>query len=195
MRLFIGIDLGHPEYFSRLQEPLRSVKGARMTFQSYFHLTLQFIGDTDEPVKNKIQEALRAIQFSVFTLCCDHIGAFPSSSQARVVWAGFAGGPGSGSSGAPFKEGYGHAVSLAKQVEKMLKEIGIQGPEQEFMPHVTLARVKTAEGRALSEVKDRVAGIQVPTESFKVASFSLIKSTLGQEGPAYEILATYPARF
>ncbi len=191
MRLFVAIDLDDPEYFSSMQEGLRKVAGAKMTFPSSYHITLKFLGEVDDAKKGKIAAALSSIKFGAFDLRCDHLGVFPSEREIRVVWAGFAGAQGAGADRA-FKEGYDSVVRLQKQIDSALKPMGFD-LEKTFVPHVTLCRVKSLTPEGKKNISEHLKKMKVEPLRSVVRSFSLIKSTLGREGPAYETITTVEA--
>jgi len=190
MRLFVAIDLDDSDYFSSMQEGLRKVAGARMTFPSSYHITLKFLGEVDEAKKGKIETALSSIKFKGFDLRCDHINVFPSKMEVRVVWAGFAGGNGKD---AAFKEGYESVLRLQKQVDEALKQLGLER-EKSFVPHVTLSRVKSLTPDGKNNLSSTLKKMKVDPCRFEIGSFSLIKSTLGREGPTHEKILTVEAQ-
>lgn len=194
MRLFVAVDLDNTEYFSSMQESLRKAAGARMTFPSSYHITLKFIGDVEGAKKERIESALSSIKFNRFDLRCDHIGVFPSEREIRVAWAGFAGGEGGGGGkDAAFKEGYDSIVKLQNQIDESLRPLGF-GLEKSFVPHVTLSRVKSLTPDGKKNLSSAIKTMKLEPCRFEIKSFSLIKSTLGREGPVYEHILTVDAQ-
>lgn len=172
MRLFIAIDLeGQGNYLKELQGMLPSDLG-RLKPSGSFHLTLKFLGDVFEEDVEKIRQALRNIRSSPFKMKLKEIGFFPSASFIKVVWAGF--------------EEQKELIRLQKDIEKALEDFNIR-QDFEFVPHVTLARVKFARDGFKEEVKK----IKVRKKEFSVDSFKLIKSTLTREGPVYEVVEEF----
>jgi 2'-5' RNA ligase len=99
---------------------------------------------------------------------------FPSESYIRVVWIGL--------------KGDGFLKKLQKEIEKKLEEFHFR-KDFEFLPHLTLARVKfvSDKDRFISSLKK----IEVEEKELEVKEFKLIKSTLTREGPVYEDVGVF----
>lgn len=173
MRLFIAFDVSEEteRYLRELQKQLPA--DSKLSLAKEFHLTLKFLGDVDETTLEKIKSALSCVKFSPFTAKTRMIGVFPDRRMIRVVWVGL--------------EPDDKIVALQKEIESAL--ISIFPKDEQFHPHLTLARVKF--------VKDKTAfigalkSLKAKEIEFQVTSFRLMKSKLTPQGPVYEIVQEF----
>lgn len=140
------------------------------------HVTMKFLGEVPEEKTSAIVDALKraAAGTGGFEANVKGIGVFPSLNYVRVVWAGVA-------------EGGEKFIELQKKIELELQPLGFR-QEKDFVPHLTLARVRTARGR------DRLAAFvkEKGSEEFgvtQVKAVELKQSKLTPSGPVYSTLA------
>ncbi|MFB6092440.1 MAG: RNA 2',3'-cyclic phosphodiesterase [Haloquadratum sp.] len=184
MRLFVSIDL--PDRLAAAvedaQERFRDADGLRFVEPEQAHLTLSFLGETDPERIDEIEAALeRAVDeagVDPFDLRVGGFGVFPSLEYISVVWAGV-------------REGGGAAETtrLAAAVESELTDLGFEGDDHEFTPHVTIARMDDARGKEL--VQRVVRETDPDLGSFRVEEVRLKESTLRADGPEYETVAAF----
>ncbi|MHC5011127.1 MAG: RNA 2',3'-cyclic phosphodiesterase [Planctomycetota bacterium] len=107
-----------------------------------FHLTLQFLGDTEEQDVPAIGRALRAAAAAAEPVAVRYggLGAFPNAARARVVWAGVS-----------EVEAPGALSDLARAVGRELRPLGFPPESRRYHPHVTLGRLRGRPGPALVE--------------------------------------------
>ena len=150
-----------------MQDGVSAVRAENM------HLTLKFIGETQDSELETIKERLADVKFAPFTCTLRGVGVFPNENYIKVVWAGC--------------ESGGALERLAKDVIAALHG---HGADERFSAHLTIARVKRKlDLRAFLEGhKEETLG------AFEVAEFHLIQSVLGPGGPSYTTLARFPAR-
>jgi len=140
------------------------------------HVTMKFLGDIPD---DKIGEIFRALERSVvgvskFDIRVRGIGVFPNLNYIRVIWAGV-------------DEGKDELTDLEKKIDRELQPVGFR-PERGFVPHLTIARVRTA------RQKERLASFvkQMSDVDFgvtRVFAVELKQSTLTRKGPIYSTLA------
>jgi 2'-5' RNA ligase len=113
-----------------------------------------------------------------FALEVGGLGAFPSRTRARVVWAGLlAGGD--------------RLAALAAAVDDALAGLGVPREDRAFSPHITLGRVR--EPRRVPALADALAGAAAqPFGRVVVAEVALMRSELSPRGARYTRLATIP---
>lgn len=93
MRLFIGINLPYfvkrSLYRTQLRLKKLGVKGS-WKLPKYFHITLEFLGETPPESVPAIAQALRVAisDKKIFKLNIDGLGAFPSFNRPHTIWAG-----------------------------------------------------------------------------------------------------------
>ena len=173
LRLFVGI--GFPPALKLQLSLLRSgVPGARWVDPGNFHLTLRFIGETDEVVAADIDDALVRLRARRFTLQLSGTGVF--GDRPRSLWVGVERSP--------------ELVALRDKVEQALIRAGLPPEPRKFAPHVTLARLH-------NPALDHLSGFLAANARFRadplpVEGFSLIASFQTKAGSVYEDQAEYP---
>lgn len=182
MRLFVSIDLPEDlaEGVAAVQAELADASGLTFTDPEQAHLTLKFLGDTDEERLPELTDALDASVANAgvepFEATFGGLGVFPSMNYISVVWLGV-------------EEGGEEMTRLAEAVEERTTAIGFSPESHDFTPHVTLARMKHAGGK---EVVQEVVREQEPTVgSMDVTDIRLTKSELTSEGPVYSTVESF----
>ncbi len=177
MRLFISVNLPSEinEYLEQIKSKIRPDKG-RLNFSHSLHLTLKFLGEIENNRVSDLIASLKTIDFSRFKANLGIVGIFPNENNIRVIWIG-------AEPEAPFKE-------LAKQVDLATQDFASK--DHDFMPHITLARVKFIEDKA--EMKRKISLVKIEKKEFDVNEFCLMKSMLMPEGPVYEVVEKFPLR-
>ena len=172
MRLFIAIDFNNlKDYFSELQEHLP--KNAKLSLARSFHLTLKFLGNVQPDNIKKTKDELKKIKFEPFSVFLDDIGVFPSEDYVRVVWIRL--------------NPEDCILELQKYIDEKLH--GLFKKENDFKPHITLARAKFIE-----DSKSFIEGlkkINIENKKIRVDNFRLVRSNLTPEGPVYDDLEVF----
>lgn len=166
MRLFIAIDLAHPQYFDDLRKQVSS-DTARLTLTKSAHLTLNFIGEADP---EKVHKTIKEIAIHSFTLTTDAVDFF-APHHLRVVFISFK-----------------HSRLLSRLQQKLQEAVPSE-KKKEFHPHITLARIRAVKNK--KSYIQQLTRLTPPTKKFPIKEFHLIQSTLTTEGPVYKILHTY----
>jgi len=176
LRLFVGI--GFPPALKLQLSLLRSgVPGARWVDPGNFHLTLRFIGETDEVVAADIDDALVRLRARRFTLQLAGTGVF--GDRPRSLWVGVERSP--------------ELVALRDKIEQALIRAGLPPEQRKFAPHVTLARLHNP---ALDQLRGFLAAnAQFRADPLPVEGFSLIASFQTKAGSVYEDQAEYPLAY
>jgi 2'-5' RNA ligase len=169
MRAFIAVEVSDElrEMLAELQKQL-SLDGVKLVEKENLHLTLHFLGEIDEGMKEKVIKAMDKLNCKKFEMSCEGVGAFPSKNYIRVIWVGV------------------EAPELKQIYEQLGTEFARLGFKQEqFSPHITLARVKFLKDKEkLAEFLEE--NEQVEVGECKVEGVFLKKSTLTPKGPVYE---------
>jgi len=176
LRLFVGI--GFPPTLKLQLSLLRSgVPGAKWVDPGNFHLTLRFIGETDEVVAADIDDALVRLRARRFTLQLAGTGVF--GDRPRSLWVGVERSP--------------ELVALRDKIEQALIRAGLPPEQRKFAPHVTLARLHNP---ALDQLRGFLAAnAQFRADPLPVEGFSLIASFQTKAGSVYEDQAEYPLAY
>ncbi|MCD6521545.1 RNA 2',3'-cyclic phosphodiesterase [Candidatus Calescamantes bacterium] len=173
MRCFIAVPLKEwEEPVEKVIECIRKgISGIKWVEKENVHITLKFLGETEEGKREKISDILQKIssQYSSFQIKVTSIGAFPSSSQPRVIWLGVDDG--------------GVLKRIAEEIENALIPLGWEKEGREFHPHITLGRVKKKVNKGWWK---GVMKMELPNfPPLKVRELILYQSILGKEGPTY----------
>jgi 2'-5' RNA ligase len=180
-RLFAAIRI-HPsetfvQHYYSLRKPLREEK-IKWVDPGNIHLTLKFFGETPESNIPVIGAALEqaARETPVFGLEIKDTGIFGSRYQPRVIWLGIA----------PRED----IAMLAENIFGKLEAAGMPRDRQNFVPHLTLARIKFLDDKkTFRQVIERHGQVYIQKEEVK--EFHLFESILRPQGPVYSILETY----
>jgi 2'-5' RNA ligase len=181
MRLFVALDI--PDAVRRaLRELMARLRpegaGARWVRPEGMHVTLKFLGETDDAKLDSIRAALSSVH-SGQAVESDFrgLGFFPDEFHPRVVWCGIEASP--------------NLPLLAADVDRALQPPGFPAESRPFTPHLTLARFNSHKGldtlvRAANNLKSYYFG------SARSSEFHLYQSVLKPSGAEYTRLATFP---
>ena len=170
IRTFISIDIPKEirEEIKKIQDKLPDFYGKKIELEN-LHLTLKFLGEIDEEKLGAVKEKLRDIKFRKFKIEIGGIGVF-SEKFIRIVWLHLKG-----------------AEELQKIIDDKLKSLF--KPEKRFMSHLTIARVKSLNGK--EGFLEELQKIKIKKIKFAVEKFKLKKSILTSMGAVYETLKEY----
>lgn len=101
-----------------------SIKG-RFTRQDNFHLTLEFIGDTDGEKLEKLLYILEGLRVQPMNLSGSYIGSFKKRNR-EIIWMGL--------------DKNRVLLELQKELNRKLKDEQIILKQQKYRPHITLGR-------------------------------------------------------
>lgn len=189
MRLFVALDIdqGIRQRIAAFRDEMRALApGVRWVGPETFHITLQFLGETQK--LDEIKAALASVNAGSTTVTFRGVGFFPNPNRARVFWVGIG-------SDERLQE-------LVNNVGAALARLGFKREQEEYHPHLTLARAGS--GRPHSRPGDQAApGLQqvrakldsMPQPEFGTMTaheFILYQSTLSPTGSRYTKLARYP---
>lgn len=180
-RLFAAIKVQPSEIFLTRYWALRdSLKEEKIRWVDLdnIHLTLKFFGETPEHHIPAISLALNAATSGItpFDLGLENTGIFGSSYKPRVIWFGVG----------PCEE----LRALSNNIMRELEKIGIEDDRQNFVPHITVGRMKFLNDKKRFQQavdKHREGHIQKK----EVKNFHLFESILRPQGPVYSILESY----
>ena len=178
MRLFIAVDSSEEvkDYLSSLQSKLNN-ELARIKFvgKEQMHLTLKFLGEVEESRLKEIKDKLNQVKFRQLGTKLKGLGVFPNPSHINVVWVGL--------------EDNG-ITKLQQDIDNSL--LAIFRKDERFHPHITLGRVKFVKDK--EKFVELLKKIKVEEKEFSISEFKLIKSTLTEQGPVYEVLESFVAK-
>jgi 2'-5' RNA ligase len=180
MRLFIAIPLPKPtdQYLADIIRSLRKPgDGIKWVDPRNIHLTLRFLGDTDERLVPSICKEISDVASICRVAECTlgRVGAFPNLNRPRVIWIGL-------------ETNVDMLKNVASKLEQRVRAIGFAPEDKPFKPHLTLGRVR--EGTPLVSVDTEAASRFAPPEPVRVDRMILFQSTLTPQGPVYKPLFT-----
>jgi len=175
-RIFIAVDISDKQVLANLAKYIREIvsTGAdvKPVEEENLHITIRFIGEVDDQVVSRVCDIVKSLRHQVFPVHVSGVGAFPSVDRPRVVWAGVS-------------EGTSELAKIHDFYEEKLRKLGIQPDREEYIPHVTLARVKS--NRGISELVRLIkASTGVDFGSFTADRVVLKESFLTPRGPIYK---------
>jgi len=144
------------------------------------HITLKFLGNVETARIPAVEEALRkgGAGLAPFSLPVRGIDALPNPKYPRIVYADLA-------------DERGSLKKLAESVCAELEPLGFEPEKRDFLPHLTLGRVKSFRGKTMLMMKIREYHNR-EIGSILVKDFLLMKSELKPGGAIYSDIARIP---
>ena len=178
LRLFIALPVEPTvkQFLTETITRLRDIGGnVKWVDPKNVHLTVKFLGDTDEKLVKQIAEKMDKIASRNQPIDCtlDRLGAFPNLRRPRVFWAGMTSAEG-------VMETLKH---MAGAVDLAVSKLGFERESRPFKSHLTLGRVRIATG--LETLTDYVETTQIEPCPVHLDRLVLFKSTLTPKGPIY----------
>ena len=174
-RAFICIEFSDEviKEVARVQELIGKVKfTGKLTELENLHLTLKFLGEIDDEKLERVKTALKKIEFKPMKLKLGKVGTFSVRGKPSIVWI----------------KVEGKAIyDLQKAIDGVLsREFK---PEERFMGHLTVARVKYVKDK--KGFLEHINSIKCKPVAFDCLNFKLKKSDLKQLGPIYTDIEVY----
>jgi 2'-5' RNA ligase len=172
-RIFIALKVEAGETLLNMISSLKSglIKDTiKWTSIDNIHITLVFLGDTEESVINRIRIMLneKCRGSGIFKLNLRGCGIFRSMNDPRIIWTGV--------------EASDNLTALNNSIMNGLRQLGVKLEDRPYNPHLTLGRIKhlndTEILKSLVE-RYRKSDIQV----VQVNEIILYESILQQSGP------------
>jgi 2'-5' RNA ligase len=181
-RTFIAIKIHPGEKMRMILDYFKqTLSGEKIKWVSpeIMHITIAFLGDTEEKIIPSISEKINRISqdFSPFELMFRSTGVFKNMRDPRVIWIGTEINP--------------LLQNLKMRIDDELSEYGFEKESREFRPHLTLGRIKwikniSALEQAIQPYKDQ----EVQKEFINEIIF--YESILKPEGPIYIPIINFP---
>jgi 2'-5' RNA ligase len=174
VRAFVALEISGKvaESLAQAQKELEAT-GAdlKLVERENLHLNLKFLGEISEGQASEVKSRLARLSLKGADVAIRGVGAFPTPSRPRVVWAGVA------------REDENLVVPIAEFVITALEGIG-ERDERPFRPHITLGRVRTGRNmRELVEALRRNEDREFGTAGVRAVKFK--SSALTPTGPIY----------
>jgi 2'-5' RNA ligase len=180
-RIFIGVKIDAAAALMNMISDFRTtLKDERIkwTETDNLHVTIEFLGDTEEKMIREIDKMLRIACAGTgsFHLELSGAGVFRSLNDPRILWAGIS---------PPEK-----LNRLHDAIRKGLRETGTGVEERPFNPHLTLGRIKGIHDiDKLKSLIGKYSDNAIQTQP--VSEVILYESKLSSAGASYIPLAKY----
>jgi RNA 2',3'-cyclic 3'-phosphodiesterase len=150
----------------------------KWTSENNIHITLAFLGDTEEKMIKIICSMLneKCKGSGKFDLVLSGSGVFRNLSDPRIIWTGI--------------ESSDKLVHLNELIINGLKDLNIKTEDRPFNPHLTIGRIKHLYNR--ETLKALIE--QYQNSEFQIIPISeviLYESILMKPGPVYKPLARF----
>lgn len=181
IRTFVSVSV--PKEIVNIQSMLKSTvepKGLKLRWvmNGKMHLTLKFIGNTTQGSIDNLNEALFNVVKSakVINLSISGTGAFPVKGRPNVLWLGI-------------KGDIDELKQLTVNINNSLEPLGFITEKREFLPHVTIARIKSNQ-KKIPNISNylNTTFTELP---MKIVKISLVQSESFSKGTFYTILGTH----
>ncbi len=181
-RGFISADFGSNPSLGAFLEALRAAgDGLKVVSPDQLHVTLKFLGEAEAGLVPQITEIMRTASAGIepIRMQVRGTGAFPNLSRIKVIWVGL--------------EGAEPLASIATRLDSLLESLGFHRESRPWMPHMTVARVRSARGfdrvrRILETHKDELFA------EVEISEIRLKKSVLTPSGPIYSDVGRVPLK-
>lgn len=173
-RLFTAIEI--PESIRRKIAwlDLPPARVARLTPPDDLHITLHFIGEVSDSLRDAVQVGLRSVTASPFVLELKGGGAFANRGRPEILYAGI--------------KQSAEMSALWGAIGEFLKSLEIKLDDREFNPHVTVARMKQPSPAVAAEFQERNSSFHA---RFTATSFSLYSVAPSGQEPHYRAVEEY----
>ncbi|MEI7730415.1 MAG: RNA 2',3'-cyclic phosphodiesterase [Verrucomicrobiota bacterium] len=186
-RLFAAIPVPEAvrEQLVKVQAALRReipATSIRWTSPEQMHLTLRFYGDVPTSQLPQLMQALRtaAASHHPITLRAMGLGAFPTPSRPRVLWAGVQGEPANA------------LIQLWQSLNRETANFGSPPDHEEFTGHLTLGRIKLLSSRNVASLAARIAAHEAtPFGTWQADCFDLMRSELTPAGARHALVERF----
>jgi RNA 2',3'-cyclic 3'-phosphodiesterase len=177
-RIFIAvkIDIGK-NLLNMISDLKTGLKNERIKWTEIenFHITLAFLGDTEEDKIKSINKMLKSVceGSGEFEIIIRGAGVFKNFKDPRVIWTGI--------------EPSGNLNILQESIKSGLRDTGISLEERNFSPHLTLGRIKSIlDIEAFKKLIEGYSNLELQNQD--VTEVILYESSLFHSGPVYKPL-------
>ncbi|HEX2965548.1 MAG TPA: RNA 2',3'-cyclic phosphodiesterase [Syntrophorhabdaceae bacterium] len=175
MRTFLALELpqGVKTHLTATIDSLtRRISGVRWVKPNALHITLKFFGEIDETKMKEIQLVLDGINdyYTAMPVRLKELDAFPNRKRPKVLVA-------------TLYEEVDNIKTIFHDIENRLEAAGIEKEKREFIPHITLGRLR----EPAPVLKQHMAPLDETI--FYIDNLVLYRSTLTREGAVHDPLS------
>ncbi|MBI2017921.1 RNA 2',3'-cyclic phosphodiesterase [Candidatus Daviesbacteria bacterium] len=168
MRFFIALEIPSENrlQFQAIQDKLsKLIPQAKITNLDKIHLTLAFLGEQQDQLKDGLTEIIRNSADGVpsFEVTPAYIDGFPNLHHPQVLWVGV-------------KGDIDKVLLIRERVKDGLENLHLPVDERRFVPHITIAKLKESikVDQALEIELEKL--MTLPFDSIKITSIKLFES-------------------
>ncbi len=177
MRLFTGLELPS-DIALDLNFMQGGIAGARWIDRESFHITLRFIGDIDHALGRDVALALDEADIRPFSIAIKGIDVFGGNKPHAII---------------ALIEENTELRRLQAAQERICQSLGLEPEGRKYIPHVTLARLRDPDPRALRSFIESHALYR--SRPFEVERFVLFSSKPSRGGGPYAVEEAYGAAY
>jgi 2'-5' RNA ligase len=170
------------EHFQAELKHALPFKEIRWTRAAQFHLTVRFLGSVDaEQVDDLVVALLKECRFfSPLQLTAAGFGVFPGGGPPRVFWVGM-------------QEASESLKRLWKAVQKATQPFTAEPAADDFIGHITLARLNHLPRREVEQLAEAVkTGKGRVFGQWTATDVELFRSELSSQGARHSLVAAIP---
>ncbi len=180
-RIFIALKVEAEETLLKMLSVFKSGLGndiIKWTSTENIHITLAFLGDTDEkliePISSMLNEKCKG--FGKFELIIKGSGVFRNFNDPRIIWVGI--------------EPSDKLMHLNEVIINGLKGMNIKLENRPFNPHLTIGRIKhIVDIETLKSLTGQFKDDKI--QLVRIDEVILYESILLQSGPVYKPLTRF----
>ena len=179
IRTFIALEIPFEELSKiiQLRDKFTGLPaGIRWEPEDKLHITLKFLGDTEEKLIDNIKNELHNIldMLPALRIRFSKFGIFKKENDPRILWVGINESP--------------ELSQIVEKIDNSFTKFGYTKESRKFKPHITLLRFK---GREDKQKVLKLLEVTVQQDLFKADSICLFKSELKPSGSVYTSLEKY----
>lgn len=168
MRFFLALEIPDENKieFQSIQQSLQSlIPQARLTTLDKIHLTLAFVGEQPDELKDKLIDVIKQASFQIppFEITPAYIDGFPSLHEPHVLWVGV-------------KGDIDKLFLVAERIKDELEYLNLPVSERRFVPHISITKLRNnfKVDRALEEDLEKL--VMDNCNPIKITSIKLFES-------------------
>jgi RNA 2',3'-cyclic 3'-phosphodiesterase len=172
MRFFIALEIPDisQQQLESVQDKLKHlIPKVRLTDPEKLHLTLAFIGEQPEDMKDNLIEVIKNAVLGIppFSLTPAYIDGFPNIHSPNTIWVGV-------------KGDIEKLLLIRERIKDGLKELRMMVDERRFTPHIAIGKIGNF--HLDSKTENSLASIMAKEfEPIKITSIKLFES-VAEEG-------------